>query len=298
VNKVYVDAKEGLPVKPGPFDYIRPETVVEAVQVLGQAYEAKVLAGGQSLVPVMNFRLAEPPLLVDINALDEIGGIDVIGGRLRIGAITRMRQLERSEVVASHIPVLAHAAGWVGHVQIRNRGTVGGSIAHGDPSAEVPAMCVLLDAEMTLQSEQGSRVVSAQDFFEGLMTTVLEPEELLTEIHVPLPAPAALWGFSEYAQRHGDFALAGAACVIDEASGQARVVAFGPSSTAIRCTSAEAVLATGSLSDVTPAAAAEAALADVEAVTDRSSAEARHRALVVGLMVRNAVTQCVQRKVA
>ena len=283
-------------MKPAPFEYIRPTTVADTVAVLAEADEAKVLAGGQSLVPVMNFRLAEPPLLVDINAIEELSGVQVADGRLRVGAVTRTRVVERSQLVREQVPLLAHAASWVGHVQIRNRGTVGGSVTHGHPSAELPAICLLLDAEMTVQSAAGTRILPAADFFQGLMTTAVEPDELLTDIHLPIPSAGSAWGFSEYAQRHGDFALAGAACVLDEARSDVRLVAFGPSSTAMRCPSAEHLLASGELDDDIVRAAADAAVADVEAATRAQTPEARHRVRAVQAMVLNALRQCMQRK--
>jgi carbon-monoxide dehydrogenase medium subunit len=281
-------------MKPAQFDYVKPRSAAEAVLALSESDGAKVLAGGQSLVPLMNFRLAEPPLLVDINGLTELAGIAEVDGSLRIGAVTRTRQLELSPLVAERIPVLAHAAHWVGHVQIRNRGTVGGSIAHGDPSAEMPAMCVLLDAEMTLVSTPGARVVAAEDFFEGLLTTAVEADELLTEVRVPIPGAGALWGFSEYAQRHGDFALAGVGCVIDRAGGTARVVAFGPSERPMRCPSAEEILRTDGLGLDLVSSVADAATSDVLAATDAIGAEAQHRVDTVRAMARKAVEQAVR----
>jgi carbon-monoxide dehydrogenase medium subunit len=283
-------------MKPAQFDYVKARSAAEAVRALSGSDDAKVLAGGQSLVPLMNFRLAQPPLLVDINGLTELAGIIEVDGALRIGAMTRLRQLELSPLAAARVPVLAHAARWVGHVQIRNRGTVGGSVAHGDPSAEIPAMCVLLEAEMTLVSGRGTRVVPAGDFFEGILTTAVEPDELLTEVRVPIPSAGAVWGFSEYAQRHGDFAVAGVGCVVDGTGGAARVVAFGPSERPMRCPSAEEILAADGLSlDLAPSVA-DAATSDVAAATDAVGAEAQHRVATVRAMAHKAVEQAARRR--
>jgi CO/xanthine dehydrogenase FAD-binding subunit len=282
-------------MKPAQFGYVKARSVDEAVGALSESDDAKVLAGGQSLVPLMNFRLAEPPVLVDVNGLTELAGITETDGSLRIGAMTRTRQLELSPLAADRIPVLAHAAGWVGHVQIRNRGTVGGSVAHADPSAELPAMCVLLDAEMTVVGPRGTRAIRADDFFEGILTTTLDPDELLTEISVPIPATGAGWGFSEYAQRHGDFAVAGVGCVVDPAAGTAAVVAFGPSSRPIRCPAAEEVLrADGLHLDLVPSVA-DAATSDVLAATEAVGVEAQHRVETVRAMTRKAVGQAIRR---
>jgi carbon-monoxide dehydrogenase medium subunit len=281
-------------MKPAQFDYVRPQSAAEAVLALAESDDCKVLAGGQSLVPLMNFRLAQPPLLVDINRLTELAGITEVDGTLRIGAMTRTRQLETSALVTERIPVLAAAAHWVGHVQIRNRGTVGGSIAHGDPSAELPAMCVLLDAEMILVSSGGTRAVPAGDFFEGFLTTVVQPDELLTEVHIPIPAAGAVWGFSEYAQRAGDFALAGVGCVVDRHAGTAGLVAFGPSERPMRCPSAEEILRVDGLSLDRVSDVADAATADVVAATEAVDAEAVHRVATVRAMARKAVEQAVR----
>jgi carbon-monoxide dehydrogenase medium subunit len=282
-------------MKPSQFGYVKARSVDEALGALSESDDAKVLAGGQSLVPLMNFRLAGPRVLVDINGLPELSGLTEADGGLRIGAMTRTRQLELSPLAARRVPVLAHAAGWVGHVQIRNRGTVGGSVAHADPSAELPAICVLLDAEMTVVGPRGSRAIGAQDFFEGILTTALEPDELLTEIRVPIPAAGTGWGFSEYAQRHGDFALAGVGCVVDPAEGSAAVVAFGPSSRPIRCPAAEEILCADGLDlDLVPQVA-DAATSDVLAATEPVGVEARHRVETVRAMTRKAVGQAIHR---
>jgi CO/xanthine dehydrogenase FAD-binding subunit len=280
-------------MKPAKFAFVRPDSLQEAVAVLAAAPEdSKIIAGGQSLVPVMNFRLAAPPCLVDITRISEISGISREAGALRVGATTRTRSLEVSPAVAADIPLLAHAASWVGHVQIRNRGTVGGSVAHADPAAELAAIATLLDAEMTLVSARGSRQVSAADFFEGMMTSAVEPDEILTEVRFPVPVDGATWGFSEYAQRHGDFALAGAACVV--APSQTRIVTFGPTDKAVRCTRAELLLAGATLDDETITAAAATAHQEISERAEVWSDEAAHRVRLIRPMVERALRQAAK----
>jgi len=220
-------------VKPAPFEYHEPDTIDEAVALLeAHPFEAKALAGGQSLVPAMNFRLAMPTILVDLNRLPELGAIAVAPDEtLRIGAMTRQRAVERSPIVGAHAPLLQEAMPHIAHPQIRNRGTVGGSLAHADPSAELPALMVALEARIACRGSRGTRWVPASDFFVGLFATALEPGELLVDIAIPPPVPGTGWAFEEVARRHGDFALAGAAAVvtIDESGvcRAARVVLFG-----------------------------------------------------------------------
>ena len=202
-------------MKPASFDYYSPESLTEALQLLAQYRDtARPLAGGQSLVPMMNFRLARPALLIDLNNLRELSFLRVEDGQLRIGAMTRQRALERSAVVAAGWPLLQEATRHIGHIHIRNRGTIGGSIAHAYPSAELPLAMMALDASFLLRSMQGERIVPAKDFFVDVMTTVLEPSELLLEIRVPQAKSQTGWGFQEVSRRHGDFALAAVAGVI------------------------------------------------------------------------------------
>ena len=202
-------------MKPARFDYYDPTTLAEALSLLAQFGDtAKPLAGGQSLVPMMNMRLARPAQLVDLNRLGELNYLEVEQGELRIGAMTRQRVLERSEIVARGWPLLQEAARYIGHVQIRNRGTVGGSLVHAYPSAELPVVMTALDATLVLRSEKGERVVRAEEFFVDVMTTVLQPGELLVEVRVPQVPPGSGASFQEVSRRHGDFALMGVAAII------------------------------------------------------------------------------------
>lgn len=231
-------------MKPAPFRYECPETVDEALALLTQhGDDAKVLAGGQSLLPLLNMRLARPGVLIDINRLAELGSLTRTGNALRIGALTRQVSLERSPLVAARFPLLAQAAGWVAHPQIRTRGTVGGSSAHADGSAELPATFCAMNATFRCRSAVGERVVPWREFFLGQYESALRPDELLTGIDVPEPPAGTGAGFAEHARRRGDFAIAGAAALIrTDPSGRCEQVAisiFGVASTPLRLTSLE-----------------------------------------------------------
>ena len=202
-------------MKPAAFDYHAPESLEEALALLNEyGYEAKLLAGGQSLIPTMNFRLARPAVLIDLNRIKELSYIEKNGSGLRLGAMTRQRALERSELVANHAPLLHETMPFIAHPQIRNRGTIGGNIAHADPASELPAVMWALDGYLKLQSAAGERRVAVQDFFVGMFTTDLEPEEMLTEIEIPAMFPRSGWAFREIARRHGDYALVGVAATV------------------------------------------------------------------------------------
>jgi CO/xanthine dehydrogenase FAD-binding subunit len=229
-------------MKPAPFAYEAPRSLDAALALIGE--DAKALAGGQSLVPLLNFRLARPPLLVDLNPIAELSYLRRAGGVLKIGALTRQVTLERSGVVERGWPLLRQAVSLVGHAAIRSRGTVGGSAAHADPAAELPVALTALDARFRLTSRRGERSLPAQEFFLGRMTTALEPDELLTEIAVPAVPDGARSAFVERARTHGDFASAGAAVVI--APGEhARVALLGAGSTPVRAVAAEQALIAG-----------------------------------------------------
>jgi CO/xanthine dehydrogenase FAD-binding subunit len=220
-------------MKPARFEYYNPATLSEALALLVQLGDGvKVLAGGQSLVPMMNFRLVRPSHLVDLNRVGELSYLRVQSGELRIGAMTRQRELERSAVVAEQWPLLREAAGYIAHVQIRNRGTVGGSLAHAYPSAELPVVMAALEAKFVLRSQQGERTLGAGDFFVTHMTTALEPNELLVEVRVPPVPPRTGWDFQEVSRRYGDFAMVGVAGLVTLDRGgsiqETRLVFTGP----------------------------------------------------------------------
>jgi CO/xanthine dehydrogenase FAD-binding subunit len=203
-------------MKPAAFEMFRPQSLNEALRLLAEHQDtARVLAGGQSLVPLMNFRLATPAVLVDLNRVDSLAGIRADGAVLRIGAMTRQQRLIDDPLVAGHAPLLAAAARYIGHVQTRSRGTIGGSLVQADPSAELPAVFVALGAQLEIRSARGVRVASARGFFRDAMACDLAPDEILTEIVVPVASPRARVAFRELARRHGDFAIVAAAVQVD-----------------------------------------------------------------------------------
>jgi len=202
-------------VKPPSFEYHAPRSVDEALTRLSEHGDAaKLLAGGQSLVPLLNLRLAAPEVLVDLNRLDTFAGIDAWDGGLAIGALARQSALERSNLARERLPLLVEATRLVGHPTIRHRGTVGGSLAHADPAAELPAAMLALDASFVARSTRGERTIAAADFFTGYLTTVLAPDEMLSEIRVPGVPPDTGAAFVELSRRHGDFAICGAAALV------------------------------------------------------------------------------------
>jgi carbon-monoxide dehydrogenase medium subunit len=288
-------------MKPAPFDYHCPETLDEALALFTElGSEAKALAGGQSLVPAMNFRLARPAVLVDLNRLDALAYIDERpDGELRIGAMTRQRTVERSPVVAHRTPLLAEAMPWVAHPQIRNRGTIGGSLAHADPAAELPAIMVALEARCVLQSQRGTRSVPAQEFFTGLLSTALAPNELLIDIRIDAPPAGTGAAFIEVARRHGDFALVGVAAQLrlDERGtcGSARIALLSVGEGPVLASGAMAVLAGH---PPTAARIAEAARVAAEKDIDPPSdihATAGYRRHLASVLVGRALTRAAER---
>jgi len=262
-------------VKPAPFDYVAPRSLDEVLEVLAERPDdAKVLAGGQSLIPLLNFRLAQPTLLVDVNRLPGLDGVAVASdGELRLGALARQGRLERDPNVAERAPLLAAALPHVAHPQIRNRGTLGGSLAHADPAAELPAVALALDARLRLARRGGERWVAARDFFRGLFATALEPGELLVEVALPPPPPRSGFAFLEVARRHGDYALAGvaAAVTLDErgACRRARLVLLAVGDAPVDAGVAAAALAGGPLDvERIAEAARHAAESEIDPVGD------------------------------
>nr|WP_290666043.1 xanthine dehydrogenase family protein subunit M [Ardenticatena sp.] len=274
-------------MKPPPFEYVAAHSVEEALDVLvTHGWDAKVLAGGQSLIPTLNFRLAAPAILVDLNPVSELAFIEA-NGMLRIGAMTRQRTLERDETIARLAPLITAAMPHVAHPQIRTRGTIGGSLAHCDPAAELPAVCLALDATLVARSQRGERAIPARDFFFGLFSTALEPDELLTEIRIPPMPPNTRYAFREVARRHGDFALAGVALTLqlDEAGRirAPRVALFGVHDAALLSESAMRLLDGAAPSEALVREAAEAVAHDIEPSSDihASAAYRTHLAKVL-----------------
>jgi carbon-monoxide dehydrogenase medium subunit len=245
-------------VKPAPFDYFVVETVEGAVAALAElGGDASVLAGGQSLVPMLNLRVARPSALVDVNRVAALSGISA-NGSLQLGATTRQADALRSPLVAERAPLLMEALRHVGHAATRSRGTVGGSVAHADPAAELPAVLLALDGEAIVVSAAGERAIPASSLFLGPFTTALAEGELLTALRIPSPPAGARHGFAEIARRHGDFALAGAAVVVAP-PGYARVALFGVAPAAFRAAEAEQALAQGAGAEEAARLAAAAA---------------------------------------
>ncbi len=202
-------------MKPAPFDYRVPDSIEQALALMREhGDEAKILAGGQSLVPAMNFRIVQPSLLVDINRIPGLDHVREEGGALRLGAMTRERQLELDPQVAERAPLLAEAAPFIAHPQIRNRGTLGGSLVNADPAAELPVLMLALEARLKARNAAGERWVASEAFFAGMFTTALAPDEILVEIEIPFMPPRTGWSFVEVAPRAGDYALMGVAALV------------------------------------------------------------------------------------
>jgi aerobic carbon-monoxide dehydrogenase medium subunit len=273
-------------VKAAAFEYHAPASAAEAVALLSDLGDgAKVIAGGQSLVPMMAMRLATFEHLVDLRRVDELRGIERVDRRVRIGAMTTQTAIERSTEVATAVPLLARATPFIGHFQIRNRGTVGGSLAHADPAAEYPAVALALDAEMELLSPSGTRTVGADAFFEGFWTTAIGDSELLASVTFPAWEGSCGFAIEELARRHGDFALAGA-CV---AVGQDRcaISLFGVGPTPLRATAAEDAARDGA----TAAEVGRAAVAGIDDPPSDLHGSADYRRHVAAVMVERAWTR-------
>ncbi|MPS68604.1 MAG: xanthine dehydrogenase family protein subunit M [Novosphingobium sp.] len=267
-------------MKPAPFDYARPSSVAEACRILSEAGGgATVIAGGQTLMPLLNLRMSQPFILVDINRIPELTGVSRVTRGIRVGPMTRQADALVDATLARHLPAMVTALGHVGHYQTRNRGTVGGSVALGEPAAEMPATAVALGATLEIASVRGSRTVAATDFYIGPYMTVLESDELLTGIVYPDWPEGHLVLFREVAQRPGDFALVGmVGCVVLDGGvvSRAGLAWFGMGPTPIRMRRAEAALIGRSLSEIDPGAVAELAVADAAPFDDHhASAEYR-----------------------
>jgi CO/xanthine dehydrogenase FAD-binding subunit len=286
-------------MKPPPFDYLAPTALPEALALLAELGDgAKVLAGGQSLVPLLNFRLARPQHLVDLNGIAELAGIREADGHLVIGAMTRQRAVEQSAIVHRRCPLLADAMPHVGHVQIRNRGTIGGSLAHADPAAELPAVVAALGGEVVLQSVRGTRVLTADAFFVSYLTTAAEPDELVVEVRLPSVPPRTGTAFVELSRRHGDFALVGVAATLTVDTGgvctAAAVALTGVGPTPVLARAAAVALVGARPS---PSAFEEAGRHAAEAVTPGSDlhASSDYRKHLAGVLTRRALARAAER---
>jgi CO/xanthine dehydrogenase FAD-binding subunit len=284
-------------MKPAPFKYLAAKTVDDALAALSRP-DAKLLAGGQSLVPMMNFRLVRPAWLIDINRVAELKGIHRKDGRVLIGSMTRYVELERSELIALHVPLISEVIPLIGHTAIRNRGTIGGSVSHADPAADMPVALMALDATMHVRSARGARAIPSEKFFVSLFTTALASDEILTSIEVPSVDPSEGWAFKEFSRRHGDFALASVAVrlrvVSKKIEGPIRLAIGGAADHVVRARRAEVALQG---QDPTPTlfeAAAKAAAEDIEPMADIHGSAEYRRNLVRGL-ARAALAEAVTR---
>ena len=281
-------------MKPAKFDYFAPNTLDEAIELLAQhGPDAKVLAGGQSLMPMMNLRLVRPAVVVDINRIEGLSGISASAGTITVGALARQRDLQRSDIICGAFPMMTAAISHIGHFQIRNRGTIGGSLAHADPAAELPAICTALNAEFVVAGSGGTQTMAASEFAIGPLMTSLEPEHLLTEIRLPtLNGDGWRWGFREVSRREGDFALVGAVAMLrNDADGicqEARITMFAVGDAPARMPAAEESLVGRVVDD---AARREAAAMVSAAVSPGSDihASAEYRTEVSAVMTRRAL---------
>jgi len=289
-------------MKPPRFYYGAPSMLDEALALLDQNSEdTKVLAGGQSFVPLLNMRLASPSYIVDINHITELHYIEQEDGYLAIGATVRQRQVERSVLVQDKHPLLVEVIKHIGHMQIRNRGTVVGSVAHADPAAELPALLTCLNGEVLVQSIHGERVIKAEEFFTGYLSTALEPGEMLTEVRFPLIASKAGWAFLEFARRSGDYALVGAAAVVtptaDDRCMSAHIAYLGIAGAPIRGFDVEATIVGTTLDETALDAAAEAASMLVSDDMSDVHATVEYRRVLTGELTKRVLKTAWERRV-
>ncbi len=283
-------------MKPPKFDYHAPASVDEAL-VLLQRYggDAKILAGGQSLMPLLNFRLSRPAALVDLNRIPSLAYIKEQDGQVRFGAMTRQRTIEFDSVVARKLPLLREATRWVAHLPIRTRGTIGGSIAHADPSAEYPAVLAALEGEVVARGPKGERVIKAKDLFQTYLTTSLEPDEILVEVRLPAMPAGAGYALEEFSRRHGDFAIVAIACLVVRDGRRctlARLATAGTGPVPVRLRAAEQMLERDGLSDATIEAAALRASELVSPDAD-IHASADYRRHLTGVLVKRALRRAL-----
>jgi carbon-monoxide dehydrogenase medium subunit len=280
-------------MKPPDFAYERPETLDEALALLGaDDGEARPLAGGQSLMPMMNFRLAAPDCLVDLNGIAGLTGIGEEGEAIRIGAMTRYAALERSDLVAEHLPLVKSALPHIAHPAIRNRGTIGGSVALADPAAEMPAVLLALGATIVAVSAAGERSIAADDFFLGLYETALKPGEIVSAVSIPKAGAGSHYAFQELARRHGDYAMAGVAVAASSAEPLSglRIALFGVSDRTLRATGAEDALNGSAAGDQSALDSAISSLDAVEFHGDLNASAATKRHLA-GVLLRRAIAE-------
>ena len=285
-------------MKPAPFEYIAPRSLGEALTALRENIpDAKILAGGHSLMPLLNLRLTKPKMLIDLNGISGLDSIHDISGNLAIGAMTRQNKVELSRVVRERCPILAEAIRHIGHVAIRHRGTIGGSLVHADPAAELPAVALALDAKFEITRDGVGRTVTAENFFIDYLTTALGPDEILKTIIFPVLQPSSGYAVQEIARRHGDFAVAGVAAVVDLDEGakisDARIALFGVAPTSVRARRVEAALR-GQKPDPNVIRDAAALLDDVLDPPSDVHASGAYRKQVAAVLTVRAITRAVQ----
>ena len=277
-------------MKPALFDYHAPTTVAAAVDLLGRfGGDARLLAGGQTLVPMMNFRLAAPAVVVDLNRVDGLDFIELHDGVVRIGAMTRQRTIEFSPLIARELPLLADVIRMVGHLPTRSRGTIGGSLANADSAAELPMVLQVLEGEVVIAGPNGRRTIKAADLFVDAMITTIADDEILIEVRLPVMSPQTCFAFEEFSRRHGDFAIAAVAAVMSVEDGRCKTVRLataGVSATPTRLTEAEAILTGKMLDAETVALAGAAAAREIDPVSDRNASGAYRRHLAGALTAR------------
>ena len=283
-------------MKPPKFDYHAPTTVEQALELLGRyGGDAKVLAGGQSLMPLLNFRLSRPAALVDLNRIPSLAYVREQDGQVRLGAMTRQRTIEFSPVVRERVPLLGEATRWVGHLPIRTRGTIGGSIAHADPAAEYPAVLTALEGEVVVRGPKGERVVKAKDLFQTYLTTNLTPDEILVEVRMPAMPAGAGYALEEFARRHGDFAIVGIAAVVVKDGARcalARLATAGAGPVPVRLRAAEEILERDGLTDAAIEAASRRASELVSPDSD-IHASADYRRHLTGVLTKRALKRAL-----
>lgn len=286
-------------VKPPPFDYSSPDTLEEALAILAEVGDdARPLAGGQSLIPLLSLRLARPSHLIDLAGIPELRTIEATNGSVTIGAMVRERRAESDDGVRRLVPLLADALPFIGHPAIRSRGTIGGSLSHADPAAELPAVARILDATLVAQSrDRGSRTLTAADFFTGFFSTALEPDEILTAVRIPATGPHTGWAMDEVARRHGDFAMVGAAAMVRLDGGkvaEARIALTGVSDTPLRAGDAEQMLAGADPTNETWADVAQAASKALSPPSDLHGTS-DYRRHVAGVLIQRTLTKAAER---
>lgn len=284
-------------MKPAKFQYHAPATVEEAIGLL-QRYrgEARLLAGGQSLIPMMNFRVAAPAAVVDLNGIPDLAYVRADGNTVRIGAMTRQRALQFSPVIRDKLPLLSEALAWVGHLPTRSRGTIGGSIAHADPAAEIPMVLQAVEGEVVARGPSGERTIKAGDLFRASLTTSLAPDELLTEIRLPALPPGAGHAVEEFSRRHGDFAIAAVAAVVVRDGARckmARLATAGVGPVPVRLRPAEAILEQEGLGAAAVAKAAAAAAQSVDPMSDHNGS-AEYRRHLTEVLTRRALEKAAR----